>query len=150
MLSGCWRINTLYRITLPRPTDAIMAAKDQPGKTTKIVWHSCLKCSTRLSELCYDTHTLCETCRNKVCDLTSFCEECESWTPEFRKLYLHNKRTLFLKRVYKKNKKEGISKAKGGNCAPPPPPLRWMMPLVRLLRSPLCLLQWFFCPLINN
>ena len=86
-----------------------MAAKDQPGKTTKMVWRSCLKCSTRLSELCYDTHTLCETCRNKVCDLNSFCEECESWTPEFRKLYLRNKRTLYLKRVSKKNAK---SKAK--------------------------------------
>ena len=58
------------------------------------------------------TRTLCEMCRNKVCDLNSFCEECESWTPEFRKLYLRNKRTLYLKRVSKKNKKEGISKAK--------------------------------------
>ena len=81
-----------------------MAAKDQPGKSTKMVWRSCLKCPTRLSELCYDTHTLCETCRNKVCDFNSFCEECESWTPEFRKLYLRNKRTLYLKRVSKKNK----------------------------------------------
>ena len=89
-----------------------MAAKDQPGKTTKMVWRSCLKCYTRLSELCCDTHTLCETCRNKVCDLNSFCEECESWTPEFRKLYLRNKRTLYSKRVSKKNKEEGISKAK--------------------------------------
>ena len=86
-----------------------MAAKDQPGKSTKMVWRSCLKCSTRLSELCYDTHTLCETCRNKVCDLNSFCEECESWTPEFRKLYLRNKRMLYLKRVSKRNAK---SKAK--------------------------------------
>ena len=86
-----------------------MAAKDQPGKSTKMVWRTCLKCSTRLSELCYDTHTLCETCRNKVCDLNSFCEECESWTPEFRKLYLRNKRTLYLKRVSKRNAK---SKAK--------------------------------------
>ena len=117
MLSGCWRINTLFGFTLPRPTDALMAAKAQPKKTTKIVWRSCLKCSTRLSELCYDTHTLCEACRGKVCDLNSFCEECESWTPEFRKLHLRNKRTLFLKRVSKKNKKEGIAKAK---CPPPP------------------------------
>ena len=86
-----------------------MAAKDQPGKTTKMVWRSCLKCSTRLSELCYDTYTLCETCRNKVCDLNSFCEECESWTPEFRKLYLRNKRTLYLKHVSKKNKAKAKS-----------------------------------------
>ena len=85
-----------------------MAAKDQPGKSTKMVWRTCLKCSTRLSELCYDTHTLCETCRNKVCDLNSFCEECESWTPEFRKLYLRNRRTLYLKRVSKRNAKSKV------------------------------------------
>ena len=59
--------------------------------------------------MCYDTHTLCETCRDKVCDLNSFCEECESWTPEFRKLYLRHKRTLYLKRVSKRDAK---SKAK--------------------------------------
>ena len=86
-----------------------MAAKDQPGKTTKMVWRSCLKCSTRLSELCYDTHTYCETCRNKVCDLNSFCEECESWTPEFRKLYLRNKCTLYLKRVSRKTPSPRLS-----------------------------------------
>ena len=89
-----------------------MAANAPPKMTTKIVWRSCLKCTTRLSELCYDTHTLCEACRGKVCDLNSFCEECQSWTPEFRKVYLRNKRSLFLKRVSKKNKKEGIAKAK--------------------------------------
>ena len=44
--------------------------------------------------------------------MNSFCEECQSWTPEFRKVYLRNKRSLFLKRVSKKNKKEGIAKAK--------------------------------------
>ena len=59
--------------------------------------------------MCYDTHTLCETCRDKVCDLNSFCEECESWTPEFHKLYLCHKRTLYLKRVSKRDAK---SKAK--------------------------------------
>ena len=89
-----------------------MAANAPPKMTTKIVWRSCLKCTTRLSELCYDTYTLCEACRGKVCDLNSFCEECQSWTPEFRKVYLRNKRSLFLKCVSKKNKKEGIAKAK--------------------------------------
>ena len=39
----------------------------------------------------------------------SFCEECESRTPEFRKLYLRNKHTLYLKHVSKRNAK---SKAK--------------------------------------
>ena len=86
-----------------------MAAKAKPGKSTKVVWRTCLRCTTRLSELCYDTHTVCETCRDKVCDLNSFCEECESWTPEFRKLYLRHKRTLYLKRVSKRDAK---SKAK--------------------------------------
>ena len=55
------------------------------------------------------THTLCETCRGKVCDYNSFCEECDSWTMDFCKLYMRHQRTLYLKRVSKGNAK---SKAK--------------------------------------
>ena len=86
-----------------------MAAKGQPGKSTKMIWRTCLKCTARLSELCYDTHTLCKTCRGKVCDYNSFCEECDSWTKDFRKMYMRHQRTLYLKRVSKGNAK---SKAK--------------------------------------
>ena len=86
-----------------------MAAKGQPRKSTKMIWRTCLKCTTRLSELCYDTHTLCETCRGKVCDYNSFCEECDSWTKDFRTLYMRHQRKLYLKRVSKGNAK---SKAK--------------------------------------
>ena len=118
MLSGCWPIiRSLDLRCLDLPTHK-MAATDQPKKTTKVVWRTCLSYSTRLSELCYDTHTLCETCREKVCNSTSFCKECENWTADFRKLYLRNKRTLLLKRVSKKNRKESIAKTK----SPPPPP----------------------------
>ena len=87
-----------------------MAAKGQPGKSTKMaIWRTCLTCTTRLSELCYDTHTLCEKCRGKVCDYKSFCDECDSWTKDFRKMYMRHQRTLYLKRVSKENAK---SKAK--------------------------------------
>ena len=57
-------------------------------------------------------HTLCEACRGKVCNSTSFCKECENWTADFRKLYLRHKRTLLLKRVSKKDKKGGRAKTK--------------------------------------
>ena len=99
-----------------------MAAINPPKKSTKIVWRTCISCTTRLSELCYDTHTLCEACRGKVCNSTSFCKECENWTDEFRKLYLRHKRSLLLKRVSKKDKKEGRAKAKSPlqvDTAPP-------------------------------
>ena len=116
MLSGCWPIiRSLDLRCLDLPTHK-MAATDQPKKTTKVVWRTCLSCTTRLSELCYDTHTLCETCRGKVCNSTSFCKECENWMADFRKLYLRNKRTLLLKRVSKKNRKESLAKTK----SPPP------------------------------
>ena len=131
-----------FGFSLPSPADAKMAAINPPKKSTKIVWHTCISCTTRLSELCYDTHTLCEACRGKVCNSTSFCKECDNWTDEFRKLYLRHKRSLLLKRVSKKDKKGARAKAKS--------PLRWMMLLVQLLRSLTCLLQWFFCPLIRN
>ena len=99
-----------------------MAAINPPKKSTKIVWRTCISCTTRLSELCYDTHTLCEACRGKVCNSTSFCKECENWTDEFRKLYVRHKRSLLLKRVSKKDKKGARAKAKSPlqvDTAPP-------------------------------
>ena len=142
--------------SLPCPADAKMAAINPPKKSTKIVWRTCISCTTRLSELCYDTHTLCEACRGKVCNSTSFCKECENWTDEFRKLYVRHKRSLLLKRVSKKDKKGARAKAKSPfRWILPPlrwmmPPIRWMMLLVQLLRSLTCLLLWLFCPLIRN
>ena len=99
-----------------------MDAINPPKKSTKIVWRTCISCTTRLSELCYDTHTLCEACRGKVCNSTSFCKECENWTDEFRKLYVRHKRSLLLKRVSKKDKKGARAKAKSPlqvDTAPP-------------------------------
>ena len=99
-----------------------MAATDQPKKSAKIIWRTCMLCSTRLSELCYDTHTLCEACRGQVCTSDSFCKECESWSDDFRKLYLRHKNSLLMKRVSKKNRKEGRSKDKSPlqvDVAPP-------------------------------
>ena len=85
-----------------------------------------------LSELCYDTHTLCEACRGQVCSSDSFCKECENWSADFRKLYLRHKNSLLAKRVTKKNRKEGKSKDKSPlnvdvtppqvDDPPPPPP----------------------------
>ena len=105
-------MNTYFGFSLPCPADAKMAAINPPKKSTKIVWRTCISCTTRLSELCYDTHTLCEACRGKVCSSTSFCKECENWTDEFRKLYVRHKRSLLLKRVSKKDKKGARAKAK--------------------------------------
>ena len=82
-----------------------MAAKGDPGKSAKLQWRTCLRCTTRLSELCYDTHTLCEKCRGQVCDYKFFCDECNSWTKDFRRMYMKHQRTLYLKRVSKENAK---------------------------------------------
>ena len=54
---------------------------------------------------CYDTHTLCEKCRGQVCDYDSFCDECNSWTKDFRRMYMKHQRTRYLKRVSKQNAK---------------------------------------------
>ena len=96
-------------------------------------------CSTRLSELCYDTHTKCEACRGQVCSSDSFCVECEGWSADFRKLYLRHKHSLFTKRVSKKNRKEGKSKSKSPRADAPPPPLGLTLPtlVMMLLAQPL-------------
>ena len=104
-----------------------MAATNQPKKSAKIIWRTCMLCSTRLSELCFDTHTLCEACRGQVCSSDSFCKECENWSDDFRKLYLRHKNSLLAKRVSKKNRKEGRSKDKSP-LQVDVAPLRWMTP----------------------
>ena len=93
-----------------------MAADDPSKKSSKIVWRSCVLCITRLSELCYDTHSKCESCRGQVCSDVSFCSECEGWSADFRKLYLKHKRSLLTKRVSKQNRRAG----KSPSTNPPP------------------------------
>ena len=56
------------------------------------------------------------------CSFDSFCNECEGWSAEFRKLYLRHKHSLFAKRVSKKNRKEGKSKDKSPLNVDAPPP----------------------------
>ena len=82
-----------------------MATMADPGKSTKVQVRSCLTCTTRLSELCYDTHTLCEKFRGQVCGYDLFCDECRLWTKEFRRMYTKHQRTLHQKRVSKGNAK---------------------------------------------
>ena len=48
---------------------------------------------------------LCEKCRGQVCGYDSFCDECRSWTKDFRRMYLKHQRTLHQKRVSKGNAK---------------------------------------------
>ena len=65
-----------------------MAAMAASGRPSKVQVRTCLTCTNRLSDLCYDTHTLCEKCRNQVCGIDSFCDECRSWTKDFRRMFV--------------------------------------------------------------
>ena len=77
----------------------------ESGRPSKVQVRSCLKCTNRLSDLCYDKHTLCEKCRKQVCSYSSFCDECRSWSTDFRKIYVKHQRTLYQKRVSKEKAK---------------------------------------------
>ena len=102
---GCISITTHFGFSLPLPADAKMAADDQSKKSSKMVWRTCILCTTRLSELCYDTHTKCEACRGQVCSADSFCVECEGWSADFRKLASTGVNCSTLKKTAKKRKK---------------------------------------------
>ena len=82
-----------------------MAAMAESGRSSKVQVRTCLTCTNRLSDLCYDKHTLCEKCRNQVCGYNSFCDECRSWSTDFRRMYVKHQRTLHQKRVSKGNAK---------------------------------------------
>ena len=82
-----------------------MAAMVESGQPSKVQVRTCLTCTNRLSDLCYDKHTLCEKCRNQVCGNDSFCDECRSWPNDFRRMCVKHQRTLHQKRVSKGNAK---------------------------------------------
>ena len=82
-----------------------MAAIAESGRPSKVQVRTCLKCTNRLSDLCYDKHTLCEKCCNQVCGYNSFCDECRSWSTDFRRMYVKHQHTLHQKRVSKGNAK---------------------------------------------
>ena len=77
----------------------------ESGQPSKLQVRSCLTCSSRLSDFCFDKHTFCEKCRNRVCGYNSFCDECLSWSTDFRKVYVKHQRTLQQKRVSKEKAK---------------------------------------------
>ena len=77
----------------------------ESGRPSKVQVRTCLTCTNRLSDLCYDTHTLCEKCRNQVCGYNSFCDECHSWSTDVRRMYVKHQRTLHQKCVSKGNAK---------------------------------------------
>ena len=99
-----------------------MAADDPSKKSSKIVWGTCVLCTTRLSELCCDAHSKCEACRGQVCSDVSFCSECEGWSADFRKLYLKHGRSLLTKRVSEQSGGAGESKGESPSVGAPPPP----------------------------
>ena len=82
-----------------------MAAMAESGRPSKVQVRTCLTCTNRLSDLCYDKHTLCEKSCNQVCGSDSFCDECRSWPNDFRRMYVKHQRTLHQKRVSKGNAK---------------------------------------------
>ena len=84
--------------------DAIMADPDpgpSPFQKANAPYRICKTCPTRLPAVCYDRHTLCSKCRNKVCTRYSFCDECRDWSPEFREVYATHSLALRRKRVSK-------------------------------------------------
>ena len=108
-----------------------MVADDPPKKSSK--WFG--ERASCVPLVCSDRILTCRiksirSCRGQVCSADSFCDECQSWSADFRKLYLRHKHSLYTKRVSKKNRKEGKSKGKSpradtppnGLTPPPPPP----------------------------
>ena len=52
----------------------------------------CLRCSTRMSSLTKDPHSLCIGCRGRKCDWYKRCNECQGWSRSVFKSYLADRR----------------------------------------------------------
>ena len=64
---------------------------------------SCPKCCRRMSDLQFDLHTICESCRGIVCSLENCCPECKTWSLDKMSAYLKHKVSLAGKRRSRKS-----------------------------------------------
>ena len=80
----------------PEPQSPKMAA------TAKRRYRKCTNCTSRMSSITYDNHTLCTKCRKQVCDITLVCEECRDWPLSQRQVFVYYNNSLRLKRESKR------------------------------------------------
>ena len=70
---------------------------------------SCPQCSTRMSSLCYDKHSVCSCCRLNECTYDNKCAECELWSEEEFAKFVKHRKSL-------DSKSKNRSKAKGSKA----------------------------------
>ena len=74
------------------------AAATTPKKMT---FRTCNMCRTRMSNLDYDPHLICSSCRGSECDQVERCNECVVWSDEKMASYVKHKSSLERKRLSK-------------------------------------------------
>ena len=79
----------------PEPPSPNMAT---PAKRR---FRKCTNCTSRMSSITYDNHTLCIKCRKQVCDMTIVCEECRDWPITKRQVFVDYSNSLRIKRESK-------------------------------------------------
>ena len=81
---------------------------DSSQESTEEPRRSCPKCSSRMSTLVYDKHSICSGCRKQNCDVELRCNECESWSVEEMQKYLKHRYSLLQKQKSRAKKKEVV------------------------------------------
>ena len=79
----------------PEPQSPNMAA------ATKRRYRKCTHCTSRMSSIMYDNHTLCTKCRKQVCDMTLVCAECHDWPISKCQVFVDYSNSLRVKRESK-------------------------------------------------
>ena len=82
----------------PEPPSPNMAATDPKQRKLR----KCTGCTSRMPSFVYDNHTLCTKCRNQVCNMILFCDECRDWSITKRKTFVHYNNKLRIKRESKR------------------------------------------------
>ena len=81
----------------PEPPSPNMAAAVPDKRKLR----KCTNCTSCMPSFFYDNHTLCNKCRNQVCDMQLVCDECRDWPVTKRKIFVNYNHKLRTKREYK-------------------------------------------------
>ena len=91
--------------TTEPPSPMVASASD------KRKYRICANCTSRIPFISFDAHTLCIGCRNQVCDLSVYCDECCNWTDTYRAAFVQYNHTLKAKRDSKTRRKARLGAA---------------------------------------
>ena len=85
-------------LIMDKPPPSSASSSSSSASTQEIAHRTCSTCKHRISNVKFDRHSVCITCRSVKCDMSNRCDECKNWTEDEMASYLKHRKSLDAKK----------------------------------------------------